>query len=261
MQHRNPESTPASSAAHIVAITQLFRTRERAKRQRRFGDLNEIATQDFSSLVFERLRYESLVFHGTVLTLYEKRFDLLTGIDTWDLLDEYFRETPLPTGEDRENWPVLGVPYRLFRLVVKSSRLSSRLPLSEQDLEMAKKMHAVLSRWKLVANLSSQSSVGTLYVLVAKALLQSVLSRYIQNSQQTDPLAEDVHTSVVFLAKVEIELSYNKYLLWPLSTLKAIGVKEVDKEVVEQKFSEISEKWETHGGWFVRDPHRTSTTP
>jgi hypothetical protein len=181
--------------------------------------------------------------------LQDSRFEALTRPDTWELLDEYFLETPLPTGEDTENWPILGVSYRLFRLVVKIAKLRRRTPLNEQDLDAARKMGTTLARWVVLVNISRSSSIGTLYVLVAKTVLQHILWNQMRSSQLAGVLALDVRRAVAFLARIEVQPHYVKYLVWPVSALQAVATDETDKEYIDQKMEEVISRRNIHGGW------------
>jgi len=59
---------------------------------------------------------------------------------------DYFRNSPVPSEADEENWPVLGMSFDVFRLVVIASRLVGFLSCRRR-VRIAAVVLAELSSW------------------------------------------------------------------------------------------------------------------
>jgi hypothetical protein len=190
-------------------------------------------------LIFERLCYESLLYHGTnIMMIYDRDFDALVGFEAWDMIDEYFRTCLLPVDEAKESWPVLGVPYKLFRVIVAVSRLNRRKPLMDDDLAVASIVSTELTR-RVDALATDPDSPGKLYVLAAKILLEDILSQQPDGAHLKDSVLRDMSRFMYEMTTVEVRPQVSRYNLWPLSILEHIAKDADDKKLIKSKMAQM----------------------
>lgn len=232
--NRDPSCPPSSGGTHVRAIIQLLKCHQAAK----MGPRNAAGRgSEDPRVVFERICYESLLYHGTVMMIHDRNFDALVGFEAWQMIDEYFGTCMLPVDEAKESWPVLGVPYKLFRIIVAVSRLSRRRPLTNDDLAVATIVSAELTRWvDLLA--SDPNSPGKLYVLAAKILLEDVLSQQPEGAHLTNSVLRDIGRFMVEMTTVEVRPQFSRYNLWPLSILEHIAKDADDKRLIKDKLAQ-----------------------
>lgn len=232
--NRDPSCPASSGGTHVRAIIQLLKCRQASKIQSRIAAGR--GSED-PRVVFERICYESLLYHGTIMMIYDRNFDALVGFEAWQMIDEYFGTCLLPVDEAKESWPVLGVPYNLFRIIVAVSRLSRRRPLTNDDLAVASIVSAELTCWvDLLA--SNPNSPGKLYVLAAKILLEDVLSQQPEGAHLTDSVLRDIGRFMYEMTTVEVRPQVSRYNLWPLSVLEHIAKDTDDKRLVKNKIAQ-----------------------
>lgn len=232
--NRDPSCPASSGGTHVRAIIQLFKCRQAAKMRSR---VTAEYDPEEPRVVFERICYESLLYHGTIMMIYDRTFDALVGSEAWDMIDEYFRTCLLPVDEAKESWPVLGVPYTLFRVIVAVSRLSRRKPLMDDyDLAVASIASTELTRW--VDTLATNpDSPGKLYVLAAKILLEDVLSQQPDGAHLKDSVLRHTGRFMYEMATVEVRPQVSRYNLWPLSILERITKDADGKELIKSKMT------------------------
>ena len=232
--NRDPSCTASSGGMHVRAIIQLLKCHQAAKMRPRNSAGQ--GSED-PRVVFERICYESLLYHGTVMMIYDRNFDALVGFEAWQMIDEYFGTCLLPVDDAKESWPVLGVPYKLFRIIVAVSRLSRCRPLRNDDLAVASIVSAELTRWVAVLA-SDQNSPGKLYVLAAKILLEDVLSQQPEGAHLMNSVLRDISRFMVEMTTVEVRPQMSRYNLWPLSILEHIAKNADDKRLIKNKIAE-----------------------
>jgi len=260
------------------AIAELFKSRQAGKRIGSLHPVNEISEENPGPLIFERICYESLIYHGSIMMLYDRDSDMLADNLAWKTFDDYFRTSPLPCDAEGANWPILGIPYNLFRLIVGISILSRRSPLNDQDLHTAAAMGDELAKWaertlnpmetsfsssphffennddesnhhKNTNNIRETSTgfVGILYILVAKILLSKIVSRQLQGTHPLESVQNDVRHCMSIVRTTDISCQFSRYHLWPLSVLNHITVKTADKRTVRDKMEEIMQNMDGGG--------------
>lgn len=246
--NRDPSCHAWSGGTHVRVIIQLFKCRQ-AVQIRHHAEAE--CDNDTPHLGFERICYESLLFHGTIMMTYDRNFDILVTNETWQIICEYFQSCLLPVGQDKENWPLLCVPYNLFHLIVRISRLARRSPLGEDDLAIAAAITLELRRWGDLLALDL-SSPGKLYVLAAKILLDNVLSRQPDNMCLKDSIKTGVRCFVNEMATVAVGPLFSRYNLWPLSIVEHMATDAEDKRLIKGKMAEMLRSMD--GGGVVEVP-------
>lgn len=232
--NRDPSCPISSGGTHVRAIIQLLKCHQAAKM--RPSNAAGRGSED-PRVVFERICYESLLYHGTVMMIYDRNFDALVGFEAWQMIDEYFGTCLLPVDEAKESWPVLGAPYKLFRNIVAVSKLSRCRPLAIDDLTVASIVSAELTRWvDLLA--SDPNSPGKLYVLAAKILLEDILSQQPEGAHLTRSVSRDIGRFMVEMTTVEVRPQLSRYNLWPLSILEHIAKNADDKRLIKNKIAQ-----------------------
>ncbi|KFY01598.1 hypothetical protein O988_02668 [Pseudogymnoascus sp. VKM F-3808] len=227
-------SCPAwTRGTHVRAIMQLLKCRQAA----RMVDFTRAeCNPEALHVIFERKCYESLLYHGTIMMTYDPNFDALVSNEAWQMIDGYFQTSLLPTDEKWESWPVLGVPYKLFRLIVTISNLARRSPLGEEDLAIAALAITELHQWVNVVALNP-SSPGRLYVLAAKILLEDVLSRQPEGISLKDSVQADIQCFVNEISAITVTPLFSKYNLWPLSIIQHIATDVGAKRIIKDRIT------------------------
>lgn len=223
-----------SRGTHIRAAMQLLKCRRAAQ----MIDYAEAECDpEALHVIFERQCHESLLYHGTIMMTYDPDFDALVSNEAWQMIDGYFQSSLLPTDEKLESWPVLGVPYKLFRLIVTILTLARRSPLGEEDVAIASFAITELHQWgNFLA--SNASSPGRLYVLAAKILLQDILSRQPEGISLYDSVQADIQCFINEIYAVAVTPLFNKYNLWPLSIIQHIATDMGAKRIIKDKIVE-----------------------
>jgi hypothetical protein len=190
-----------------------------------------------SAHAFERVCYEAVLYHGATMMLFDRDFDMLDGSAEWQMLEDYFRNSPVPSEAAEENWPVLGMPFDVFRLVVITSRLSRIAILSTAELEIAAVVLGELSKWYEVIPATGKFTSGHSYLVAANALLRTLISQ----QPDGDLLLDEYHQPEVEMAAVvstiEIGHQFNKYPLWPLTVFYRLSSNPRDKKILEHAVS------------------------
>lgn len=221
-----------SRGTHIRAIMQLLKCRQATRMTEAECDPEAL------HVIFERKCYESLLYHGTIMMTYDPDFDVLVSGEAWQMIDEYFQFSLLPSDEKWESWPVLGVPYKLFRLIVIISNLARRRrPLGEEDLAIAAFAITELHQWvNFLA--SNASSPGRLYILAAKVLLEDILSQQPEGISLKDSAQADINRFANEITAVAVTPLFSKYNLWPLSIIQHIATDVGAKRIITDRIAE-----------------------
>jgi hypothetical protein len=189
-----------------------------------------------SAHAFERVCYEAVLYHGATMMLFDRNFDMLDGTTEWQMLEDYFRDPPVPSGADEENWPVLGMPFDVFRLVIIVSRLSRIGILSVKELEIAAVVLAELSKWYEVIPATGKFTGGYSYLVSANALLRTLLAQ-----QPDGDLLDGTHQPetemAAVIATIEIGHQFNKYPLWPLTVFYRLSTDVRERKILEYAIS------------------------
>ena len=131
-------------------------------------------TQSFGSINLERICYEALLFHGVTRMLVDPTFDLLGP--EWDVVCDYFhRAEALET--DERHWPVLGMPFGVFKITVAASRLTRQNSLADSDVETARESLKQLLPWYNTLPKTDEFSTTYLYIVSAHKLLRYIIDR------------------------------------------------------------------------------------
>jgi len=190
-----------------------------------------------SAHAFERVCYEAVLYHGATMMLFDRNFDMLDGSAEWQLLEDYFRDSPVPSEAAEENWPVLGMPFDVFRLVVIVSRLSRIALLSPAELEIAAVVLAELSKWYEVIPATGKFTSGHSYLVAANALLRTLLAQ----QPDGDPFLDSTHQpeieTATVIATIEIGHQFNKYPLWPLTVFYRLSSDVRERKILEHAIS------------------------
>lgn len=227
-----------------MALTKLFKCRQTSKLSAEFIT-KEIFSNGTSSTVFERICYESLLFNGTVLMLYDRDFDALIGNS--QMMDSYFQTSPLPDGPIQENWPILGMSYKLFQLIMVISRFGRRCPLNLEDLDAALAVLNELTQWSDVVYNTETPSASALYVLAAKTLLQEILAKQIGSEDLRNCVDADIHRTIQLIKSTTIGPQFSRYYLWPLSVIGHVTRDPGDKILIENSMALALQKTDGQG--------------
>lgn len=203
-----------------MASVQLFKTREAFKPVDPYLAQRPVTPENNSRLCFERMCYESLLYFGTILMLYDESFDALLGNTVWRMIDNYFYTSPLPHDDERANWPILGMPYRLCRLIVAISRFGRMGPLSGDDLANASNVLNELGQWSGLFD-AKGVPISALFVYTARVQLQRILSREAKTPDYERAIRSEFEHCVALLREIEHNLLFSRSLVWPLCILNA----------------------------------------
>lgn len=232
-----------------MAVMQLFKAREASK----YDHGTSAAHSDERHLAFERIHYEYLLYHSTIFMLYDPVFDTLVGNTVWTMIESYFANSPLPFDSRPENWPILGMHYKLFRLIIAISRLGRRIPLNAEDLRISSTLWEDLLQWSTGVNIEGDASVGTLYTLAAKILLQRILFRQTGETALQQANEVDTRSCLQLVDRFEIGSHFSRSLVWPISVLYDNMAEPKDKLLVREKMRVVLEKTDGGGPLSVTD--------
>jgi hypothetical protein len=236
LQNRDHNTFASTSNTHIRAMLNLIKLRTAANLALLKAGL-PLPEKCLSAHAFERVCYEAVLYHGASMMLFNREFDMLDGSAEWQMLEDYFRDPPVPSGANEENWPVLGIPFDVFRLVVIASRLRRIAILTTAELEIAAAVLAELSRWYEVIPATGKFTSGHSYLVAANALLRTLVA------QQPDGglLLDDKHPADLEVAAVvstiEIGHQFNKYPLWPLTVFYRLSSAPRERKILEHAIS------------------------
>jgi hypothetical protein len=193
--------------------------------------------KSMSAHAFERVCYEAVLYHGATMMLFDRNFDMLDGTAEWQLLEDYFRDPPVPSEADEENWPVLGMPFDVFRLVIIVSRLSRVALLSVEELEIAAVVLAELSRWYELIPATGKFRSGHSYLVAANALLRTLLAQQPGGDLLLDGTHQPKIETAAVIATIEIGHQFNKYPLWPLTVFYRLSSEIRERKILEYAIS------------------------
>jgi hypothetical protein len=254
------------ASTHIAAIAEIFRVR-REKRlaiQRNWSDvsldpsLTSLSPQDYAVSVFERTSVESFLYHSLVMTLFDRHLDTGMFLRTRDIFDDYFLTCPLPTAYATSNWPILGMPYALFRLIVDVATLAKRLPLvNPADLMLAAQQVEELGLWEqrlgidvagspqfdeFIGEARPTSVAAGLYLFVAKILALRLLHSHTLYDEITVPEITQLYIrrSISLIKSLDLAgVSFSRFYIWPLTILGCATEEDEDVRIVREKLFEI----------------------
>jgi hypothetical protein len=190
-----------------------------------------------SAHAFERVCYEAVLHHGATMMLFDRTFNMLDGTAEWQLLEDYFRDPPVPSGPDVENWPVLRMPFDVFRLVITVSRLSRAAILSIEEREMATVVLAELSKWYKPFPASGKFTTGHAYLVAANALLRNILAQQPNGDLLPDGNHPPETEMPAVIGTIEIGQQFNKYPLWPLTVFYRLSSDMRERKILEHAIS------------------------
>ena len=93
-------------------MVQLLNCREAKRKTSEALSYAQISYDRCQALKLERICYETLLYYAI---LHESGSNILIDSSTWKLIDNYFSTSPLPSDGHEKNWPILGMPYKVFR--------------------------------------------------------------------------------------------------------------------------------------------------
>ena len=221
-------------------MAQLFKFRESKRKSAKALSFSQVNYHDCQALKMERICYESLLYYGTHAMLYDNSFDVLTDSSIWELLSSYFKKSPLPSDNYERNWPILGVPYSMFRLIVTVLRLFHLDFLSIEDIAIGASVLAELIEWNgdTASNTNDNPSAAMLYVLTAKLLLEQTL----QSKGGMNPRSnfdEDMHRCFQILSSMELHCYIRRHCLWPLDILSLVARDKKHMQTIHEKKARI----------------------
>lgn len=236
IQNRDHNTFATTSNTHIRAMLNLIKLRTTSNLALLKAGL-PLPEKSVSAHAFERVCYEAVLYHGATMMLFDRDFDMLDGSAEWQMLEDYFRDSPVPSEADEENWPVLGMPFDVFRLVVIASRLSRIAILSPAELDIAAVVLAELSSWYEVIPATGKFTSGHSYLVAANALLRTLVAQ----QPDGDLLLDDKHPADLEVAAVvstiEIGHQFNKYPLWPLTVFYRLSSDVHERKILEHAIS------------------------
>ena len=237
LQNRDHNTFATTSNTHIRAMLNLIKLRSASNLAILKSGL-PLPEKCISAHAFERVCYEAVLYHGATMMLFDRDFDMLDGTIEWQMLEDYFRDSPVPSDAAEENWPVLGMPFDVFRLVVIVSRLSRIAVLEPQELKIAAVVLAELSRWyEVIPRTGGKFTSGHSYLVAANALLRTLLAQ----QQDGDLLLDDTHhpksEMAAVVATIEIGKQFNKYPLWPLTVFYRLSSDTRERKILEHAIS------------------------
>lgn len=189
----------------------------------------------------ERICYETLLYYGTIVMLHDRQFNSLLDSSLWSLFGTYFQNSPLPSDNKEQNWPILGVPYKLFRLIIAVSRLMHLDSLSIDDLAVSKMVYNELTKWieGESVNTNEDPSIAKLYIFAAKALLGYILRDKKDLPLEINP-GEDIRLCLYIISEMESRSPLGRFHLWPLHVLRYVPTNEVDTRIIQNKLENIA---------------------
>lgn len=210
-------------------VMSLLRCRKSARNPSR-----ALYKPSIESLVHERMAYEALLFHGVNLMLFNRSFSMFDQ-PWWDSMEEYFHSAPLPTTFDEESWPILGMPFDVFRLAIAAHSLSRRYPLSNDDSELA--MHSIsqLDFFRRQIPCLGSFSAGYTYLVATTALLRYILI-HSKNEVQLPKEVYELPATDISKIKANIEAGrfFAHFPLWPLAGLYGVSENDVETETLKK---------------------------
>jgi hypothetical protein len=196
--------------------------------------------KSISAYAFERICYETVLYHGVTIMLFDREFDMLDGSAGWQILEDYFQNSPVPfeaTEATEENWPVLGMPFDVFRLIVIVSRLSRIAILSTAELEIAATVLAELSRWYEIIPATTKFTSGHSYLVAANALLQTLVAYQPDGDLLLNNNHQPELEMAAVISTIEIGHQFNKYPLWPLTVFYRLSSDPGRRKILEHAIS------------------------
>ncbi|KUJ08534.1 uncharacterized protein LY89DRAFT_332794 [Mollisia scopiformis] len=214
---------------HMHGIMSLLRCRQFARTSN-----PELYRPSTESLVHERISYEALLFHGITLMLFNREFYMLNQ-PWWHTIDEYFRSAPLSIALDEASWPILGMPFSLFRLAVLAHELNRQCPLSKEGKQLAISSLLQLNFFHKYIPSTGYFSAGYTYLAATTALLRNMISRSGNDIEVPEEAHEAPKTDI---SKIEANINAKKffirYPLWPLAVLYRVSEVEAEKKTLER---------------------------
>ncbi len=193
--------------------------------------------KSLSAHAFERVCYEAVLYHGATMMLFDRDFDMLDGSLEWQMLEDYFRDPPVPSDAAEENWPVLGMPFDVFRLVVIASRLSRIASLSPAELKIAAVVLRDLSSWYELIPPTNKFRSGYSYIVAANALLRTLISQQPDGDLLLDENHQPEAEVAAVVSTIEIGHQFNKYPLWPLTVFYRLSSNPRERKILERAIS------------------------
>lgn len=230
--HRDHMTLPEYASPHIQALAEIFMCRE-AKRNAQ-GSHAQPLDRSSTKTQFERLCYESLVYHGAISVWFDKSMDVLADGHLCDTIHEYFRRFPPPGAPADGQWAILGVPYSLFTVIATVSRLSRSDVLSDSDIDVAKIVVKDLASWKALVDSREEYSVAKLFVYVADALVHHILATQTGPSfaEHSMSLTPRVSQCLDIVKVTNIGRHFSAYHLWPITVLASLVTEDDQRQLM-----------------------------
>lgn len=159
--------------------------------------------------------------------------------ECWGIADRYFCGSCSPRVSADADWPILGVPHTLFKLIMDVSSLSRQDSLSKADLCSAAALREELATWRSSADSADERFVGTLYIHVAEVLLHHVLRNEPYEASPRKTLDSKIQQCIDVLALTEIGPHFSSYLLWPLNVLADVATEHDARQFVLMKLAAV----------------------
>ncbi|CZR53906.1 uncharacterized protein PAC_03788 [Phialocephala subalpina] len=211
--------------AHMQSLMILLRCRHIARLQ-----LPKDSPPPKESLIQERICYEAALCHAITLMLFDRDFDMIDQ-PWWFVVDEYFQSTLLSTAFSEKCWPILGMPYELFRLALLAHSLNRRCALSSKDKDTAVDALVELEMWNGHIPHIGKFAAGYTWLIATTALLRHVLSRGGNDMPET-PKEPKVDIQDV-VTNLDAGGYFVRFPLWPLAVLYRVTEVPSEREVLK----------------------------
>lgn len=149
----------------------------------------------------------------------------------WFVVDEYFQSTLLSTAFSEKCWPILGMPYELFRLALLAHSLNRRCSLSSKDKDTAVDALVELEMWNGHIPHIGKFAAGYTWLIATTALLRHILSRGGNDMPET-PKEPKVDIQEV-VTNLDAGGYFVRFPLWPLAVLYRVTEVPSEREVLK----------------------------
>ncbi|PVH74267.1 hypothetical protein DL98DRAFT_537621 [Cadophora sp. DSE1049] len=178
----------------------------------------------------DRIAAESLLYFASTLSFYYSEVDAIWDLLDWDALRLFLEPEVFPGVSTRENSPLLGADWELYKIIFEITRLSHGQSLSLAECFRATEMESDLARWKRdlyidIAESRKPEAVDTfqqtvLYVLAAEILLLKTIrpGTCSFHSEMRDLIREAM--AIVRILTIVPHCGF--YLCWPLAILSCV---------------------------------------
>jgi hypothetical protein len=241
-ENHKPDYNPGSATVHIAAAGQVFRERARKKLHATSRGRCPPSVQTWSTLIFDRIFAESFLYNSMVVSIQDKSLSPLQDPTLRGVFDAYFEHCKISVSPEPENWPVLGMPYPLVRLLsdVVASLDDSPTTFGIQKPSSLEDILIQLDMWKCDARMYNYGLHIIVYISAAKLLAYCRLSASSPKSKHYSVLIEqELEDCMGMLARIDFTESFTRYFNWPLAVIDKVVRDPRASHFVQQKIEEM----------------------